>query len=284
MKINIARELPIDYSKIIAQLKGIDKVIFVGGISPALEGEEMPVNIEGFKGGDRTSIELPRVQREFIKALKAAGKQVIFVCCSGSAIALLPETENCEAIVQAWYPGQEGGTAVADVLFGDYNPSGKLSVTFYKSDSQLPDYEDYSMKGRTYRYFDDALFPFGYGLSYTTFNIGDATCTAKGNDITITVPVTNAGQRDGTEIVQLYVRPTGDADGPLKTLRAFQRVSVKAGQTATATLQLNRESFEFWDAATNTMRSKPGQYEVLIGTSSRKEDLKSLTINLPDSL
>ena len=284
MKINIARELPIDYSKIIAQLKGIDKVIFVGGISPALEGEEMPVNIEGFKGGDRTSIELPKVQREFIKALKAAGKQVIFVCCSGSAIALLPETENCEAIVQAWYPGQEGGTAVADVLFGDYNPSGKLSVTFYKSDSQLPDYEDYSMKGRTYRYFDDALFPFGYGLSYTTFNIGDASCTAKGCDITITVPITNSGQRDGTEVVQLYVRPTGDADAPLKTLRAFQRVSVKAEQTATVTLQLNRESFEFWDAATNTMRSKPGQYEVLIGTSSRKEDLKSLTINLPDSL
>jgi beta-glucosidase len=284
MKINIARELPIDYSETIAQLKGINKVIFVGGISPALEGEEMPVDIEGFKGGDRTSIELPKVQREFIKALKAAGKQVIFVCCSGSAIALLPETQNCEAILQAWYPGQEGGTAVADVLFGSYNPSGKLSVTFYKSDSQLPDYEDYSMKGRTYRYFDDALFPFGYGLSYTTFNIGDASCAANGYDVTVTVPVTNAGQRDGTEIVQLYVRPTGDSDAPLKTLRAFQRVTVKAGQTATATLKLNRESFEFWDAATNTMRSKPGQYELFIGTSSRKEDLKSLNVNIENSL
>ena len=166
MKINIARELPIDYQETIAKLKGIDKVIFVGGIAPSLEGEEMPVNIEGFKGGDRTSIELPRVQREFLKALKAAGKTVIYVNCSGSAIALLPETETCDAIVQAWYPGQEGGTAVADVLFGDYNPSGKLSVTFYKNDAQLPDYEDYSMKGRTYRYFNDALFPFGYGLSY----------------------------------------------------------------------------------------------------------------------
>jgi beta-glucosidase len=284
MKINIARELPIDYSETIAQLKGINKVIFVGGISPALEGEEMPVDIEGFKGGDRTSIELPKVQREFIKALKAAGKQVIFVCCSGSAIALLPETQNCEAILQAWYPGQEGGTAVADVLFGSYNPSGKLPVTFYKSDSQLPDYEDYSMKGRTYRYFDDALFPFGYGLSYTTFNIGDASCAANGYDVTVTVPVTNAGQRDGTEIVQLYVRPTGDSDAPLKTLRAFQRVTVKAGQTATATLKLNRESFEFWDAATNTMRSKPGQYELFIGTSSRKEDLKSLNVNIENSL
>jgi beta-glucosidase len=284
MKIDVARELPIDYQQTIAQLKGIDKVIFCGGIAPSLEGEEMPVNIDGFKGGDRTHIELPEVQRAFLKALKAAGKQVIFVNCSGSAIALQPETESCDAIVQAWYAGQEGGMAVADVLFGDYNPSGKLPVTFYKNSQQLPDYEDYSMKGRTYRYFDDALFPFGYGLSYTTFNIGDASCTAKGNDITITVPVTNAGQRDGTEIVQLYVRPTGDADGPLKTLRAFQRVSVKAGQTTTATLQLNRESFEFWDAATNTMRSKPGQYELLIGTSSRKEDLKLLTVNIKDSL
>ena len=158
MKIDIARELPIDYQETIAQLKGINKVIFCGGIAPSLEGEEMPVNIDGFKGGDRTNIELPKVQREFLKALKAAGKQVIYVNCSGSAIALQPETETCDAIIQAWYPGQEGGTAIADVLFGDYNPSGKLSVTFYKNSEQLPDYEDYSMKGRTYRYFNDPLF------------------------------------------------------------------------------------------------------------------------------
>ena len=137
MKIDIARELPIDYQKTIAQLKGIDKVVFVGGIAPSLEGEEMPVNIEGFKGGDRTNIELPKVQRDFLKALKAAGKQVIFVNCSGSAIALEPEMQTCDAIVQAWYPGQEGGTAVADVLFGDVNPSGKLPVTFYKRSDQL---------------------------------------------------------------------------------------------------------------------------------------------------
>ena len=146
MKINVAREIPIDYDAIIAQLKGIQKVIFVGGISPALEGEEMPVNIDGFKGGDRTHIELPSVQRNFLKALKQAGKTVIFVNCSGSAIALQPETESCDAIVQAWYDGQEGGNAIADVLFGNYNPSGKLPVTFYKNSEQLPDYEDYSMK------------------------------------------------------------------------------------------------------------------------------------------
>ena len=278
MKINIARELPINYQQTIAQLKGIDKVIFVGGIAPSLEGEEMPVDIEGFKGGDRTNIELPKVQRDFLKALKAAGKQVIYVNCSGSAIALLPETENCDAIVQAWYPGQEGGTAVADVLFGDYNPCGKLPITFYKSTSQLPDYEDYSMKGRTYRYFNDALFPFGYGLSYTTFEVGEATATVDGDDITINTKVKNTGKRDGTEIVQVYIRNTADADGPLKTLRAFQRVDVKAGQTAQTELQLNRESFECWDAETNTMRVMPGTYEVLYGNSS--QNLKRMTLKI----
>ena len=278
MKINVARELPIDYQETIAQLKGIDKVIFCGGIAPSLEGEEMPVNIEGFKGGDRTSIELPKVQREFLKALKAAGKQVIFVNCSGSAIALEPETQSCDAILQAWYAGQEGGTAIADVLFGDYNPSGKLSVTFYKSDAQLPDYEDYSMKGRTYRYFSDPLFAFGYGQSYTTFAIGDATIEGQGGSYKVSVPVTNSGQRNGTEIVQLYIRNTADQDGPLKSLRGFQRVDVKAGQSATATIALTPESFEFWDAETNTMRTKPGTYEILYGNSSLDKDLKRLTI------
>ena len=194
MKIDVAKELPIDYNAIIAKLKDIQKVIFVGGISPALEGEEMPVNIEGFNGGDRTNIELPRVQRDFLKALKAAGKTIIYVNCSGSAIALQPETETCDAIVQAWYAGQEGGTAIADVLFGSYNPSGKLPVTFYCSSEQLPDYEDYSMKGRTYRYFSDPLFAFGYGLSYTQFEIGEGKLE-KGTtkmDYKLTVPVSQA--------------------------------------------------------------------------------------------
>ena len=297
LKINIAKELPIDYQKIIAQLDGIDKVIFVGGISAALEGEEMPVDIEGFKGGDRTSIELPRVQRDFLKALKAAGKTVIFVNCSGSAIALLPETETCDAIVQAWYPGQEGGTAVADVLFGDVNPSGKLPVTFYKSDSQLPDYEDYSMRGRTYRYFNDALFPFGYGLSYTTFKVDGQLSMVNGQwsmvngqwskvegdgsgTLTLTVDVTNTGSRDGSETVQVYIRNLQDKEGPLKSLRAFKRVDVKAGQTQTVTFELDRKSFEFWDSETNTMRVKPGRYEVLFGNSSADNALKSVDVSI----
>ncbi len=281
MKINIARELPIDYQTTIAQLKGIDKVIFVGGIAPSLEGEEMPVNIEGFKGGDRTSIELPRVQRDFLKALKAAGKTIVFVNCSGSAIALEPETETCDAIVQAWYPGQEGGTAVADVLFGDYNPCGKLPVTFYKNDAQLPDYEDYSMKGRTYRYFNDALFPFGYGLSFTTFEMSNEHLDMKDDgSIMISVDVANTGRRDGTEIVQVYIKNPADPDAPLKTLRAFQRVDVKAGQTKSVKLTLARDSFEFFDAETNTMRVKPGTYEVLCGNSSLDKDLKKLNVQI----
>ena len=280
LKINVAREQPIDYQQAIDQLRGIDKVIFVGGISPALEGEEMPVDIEGFKGGDRTSIELPRVQREFLKALKAAGKTVVFVNCSGSAIALKPETESCDAIVQAWYAGQEGGTAVADVLFGDSNPSGKLPVTFYKSTSQLPDYEDYSMRGRTYRYFDDPLFAFGYGLSYTTFETGKAGIEGSNGDFTLNIPVSNTGRRDGTEAIQVYIRDTSDPDGPLKSLRGFQRVDVKAGQTATAQLRLTRKSFEFFDVTTNTMRTKPGTYEILYGNSSLDADLKSLEVTL----
>jgi beta-glucosidase len=277
LKINIAKELPIDYQQIIAQLKGINKVVFCGGISAALEGEEMPVQIEGFKGGDRTSIELPKVQRNFLKALKEAGKQVIFVNCSGSAIALTPETETCDAIVQAWYAGQEGGNAIADVLFGDCNPSGKLSVTFYKDDSQLPDFEDYSMKGRTYRYFNDPLFAFGFGLSYTDFEIGEAKMQGKES---ITIPVTNVGKRAGTEIVQVYIRNLSDAEGPLKSLRAFQRVDVKKGETVNVTLKLDEKSFEFWDPETNTMRTKPGKYEILYGNSSMDKDLKKMTITL----
>ena len=280
LKINVAKELPIDYQQTISQLKGIDKVVFVGGISPALEGEEMPVNIDGFKGGDRTHIELPAVQRHFLQALKQAGKTVIFVNCSGSCIALEPETKTCDAIVQVWYPGQEGGTAVADVLFGDYNPSGKLPVTFYKSSEQLPPYEDYSMKGRTYRYFDDALFPFGYGLSYTSFEIKNEKLEMKddGNG-TLTVEVANVGKRRGAEVVQLYIRNLQDVEGPLKSLRAFQYTGeIEPGKQSVVTLQLTPNSFEFWDSETNTMRVKPGQYEILVGNSSNNKDLKKVTV------
>lgn len=275
LKFNLGKEKAIDYAQSIDRLKGIDIVVFVGGISPQLEGEEMPVKLPGFKGGDRTDIELPAVQRNFLKALKEAGKQVVFVNCSGSAIALLPETRSCDAILQAWYGGELGGTAVADVLFGDYNPSGKLPVSFYKSTDQLPDYEDYSMKGRTYRYMSDALFPFGYGLSYTTFQLGDARMDKEA--MTLTVPVSNTGKREGTEVVQVYVRKVGDADGPLKTLKAYQRVNLKAGQSKEVVLKLAADTFEFFNSKTNTMRVDPqATYEVFYGTSSKDSDLKKL--------
>ena len=142
LKINIGHETPIDYQDAINQLNDCQTVVFVGGISSQLEGEEMPIHVPGFKGGDRTDIELPAVQRNFLKALKAAGKKVVFVNCSGSAIALTPESQSCDAILQAWYPGQEGGEAVARVLFGEYNPGGKLPVTFYRDTKQLPDFKD----------------------------------------------------------------------------------------------------------------------------------------------
>ena len=202
--------------------------------------------------------------------------------CSGSAIALTPETESCDAILQAWYPGQEGGEAVARVLFGEYNPSGKLPITFYKDSEQLPDFKDYSMKGRTYRYMNDALFPFGYGLSYTAFNIGDASLSSstlkKGEQITLKVPVSNVGKKDGTEIVQVYVKDPTDTDGPLKSLKAFQRVEVKAGQTAEATITLDSKNFELFDAGTNAVRAKAGNYEVYYGNSSADKDLKKVNV------
>ncbi len=280
LKINIGTEHPIDYQAIIRKLQGIRKVVFVGGISAALEGEEMPVDIDGFKGGDRTNIELPKVQRDFLRALHEAGKTVVFVNCSGSAIALEPEMETCDAILQAWYAGQEGGTAVSDVLFGTVNPSGKLPVTFYKRTDQLPDYEDYSMRGRTYRYFSDPLFAFGYGLSYTTFRFGRARAEAAEGGYRLSVPLTNTGTRPGEEVVQVYIRRVADANGPLKSLRAFRRVALKASESTTVEIPLSRKSFECFDESTNTMRTLPGDYELMYGNSSRPEDLQTLTVSV----
>lgn len=282
IEFNFGKEVDVDYTNLISKLKGIDLVVFVGGLSGQLEGEEMPVNYPGFKGGDRTNIELPSVQRNCLKALKDAGKKVVFVNCSGSAIALTPETESCDAILQAWYAGESGGQAVADVLFGDYNPSGKLPVTFYKSSDQLNDFEDYSMKGRTYRFMNDALFPFGFGLSYTTFSIGDALpCKNeinKNEEMELTIPVKNTGKRSGTEIVQAYVRKVGDANGPLKTLKGYQRISLGAGKSANVVISLPYESFESYDIERGQMNVSAGEYEILYGSSSDAKDLKTMKV------
>lgn len=242
-----------------------DVVVFCGGLSPRVEGEELKVQLPGFKGGDRTSIELPQAQRQLLRGLKAAGKQVVLVCCSGSAVALEPELTTCDAILQAWYGGESAGTALAEVLFGQVNPSGHLPVTFYRNDAQLPDYEDYRLQGRTYRYLkEQPLFPFGFGLSYTTF----ATGKPRWDNGHLRVRVCNKGTRAGETVVQAYIRRVDDAEGPQRSLRAFQRVALAVGESRVVELDLPPSRFETWDTETNTMRVVPGKYEITVGTSS----------------
>ena len=263
----------LDVADVLKRLEGIDVVVFAGGISPRLEGEEMPVQLPGFSGGDRTDLELPAVQRQLLQALHAAGKKVILVNFSGCAIGLVPETQSCDAILQAWYPGQEGGTAIVEALYGEFNPSGKLPVTFYRSVDQLPEVEDYNMEGHTYRYFRGTpLFPFGFGLSYTDFHFG----AAKVQNGVLEFTVRNTGKRNGTEVVQLYVRKPGDVGGPNKTLRAFQRVTVMAGASATVRIPLDDEVFTWWSESAQNMVPVHGEYELLYGSSSADADLKKV--------
>ena len=237
-------------------------VIFCGGINPRLEGEEMPVDEPGFKGGDRTMIELPQAQREVLAALHKAGKRVILANCSGSAIGLVPEQASTDAILQAWYGGQAGGQALAEVIFGRVNPSGKLPVTFYRNVEQLPDFEDYNMEGHTYRYFrGEPLYPFGYGLSYSTFSYGKP----RYSNGQVTLTLTNKGKRSGTETVLIYINKVGDTDGPIRTLRAFQRVDLAAGESREVSIPLSNSAFEWWDAQSNAMRILPGKYILHVG-------------------
>ncbi|MBD0297483.1 MAG: glycoside hydrolase family 3 C-terminal domain-containing protein, partial [Flavisolibacter sp.] len=209
-----------DFTALANRLKDADALVYVGGISPQLEGEEMRVDYPGFNGGDRTSILLPAVQTGLLKALKTTGKPVVFVMMTGSAIAISWEAENIPAIINAWYGGQDAGTAIADVLFGDYNPAGRLPVTFYKSDNDLKDFNDYSMENRTYRYFKGKpLYGFGYGLSYTTFTYTDLklpSSVAKGKNVSVSANVKNTGKMDGEEVVQLYVSGQ-DKQAPVRT-------------------------------------------------------------------
>ena len=285
LKFDIGVTTEIDYKATAAKAAEADVIIFVGGLSSALEGEEMPVDLPGFKKGDRTNIDLPQVQHEMLKALKATGKPVIFVVCSGSALALAWEAENLDAMLEAWYPGQEGGTAVADVLFGDYNPAGRLPITFYASSNDLPDFQDYNMTNRTYRYFKGkALFPFGYGLSYTDFEYGKAKLSKKtirvGDSVRLTIPLSNTGQMDGDEVVQVYLRNLNDAEGPIKMLRAFRRVTVAAGQKEMVQIELPASTFECFNPASEKMEILPGKYELLYGGSSCDDDLQKIAVTL----
>ncbi len=229
-----------------------DAIIFVGGISPQLEGEEMQVNATGFLGGDRTSILLPTVQTDLLKELKEIGKPVVFVMMTGSAVSIPWEDENLPAILNAWYGGQSAGTAVADVIFGDYNPAGRLPVTFYKSDADLPDFKDYNMDNRTYRYFKGTpLYPFGYGLSFSSFQYSDIRLPKKvkaGKALTISAKVTNTGSMDGEEVAQLYISwPDVLKKKPVRALKGFQRFSLKSGETRKIEFQLMPEDLSLVD-------------------------------------
>lgn len=272
---NLGVMQPVDFSKMISDTRDADVYVYVGGISPLLEGEEMKVPYEGFSGGDRTSIELPKIQRETLKQLHMTGKPVIFVNMSGSAMGLVPETDNCDAIVQAWYGGQAGGQAVAELLLGKYNPSGRLPITFYRSHNDLPDFHDYNVKGHTYRYFNGkVLFPFGFGLSYTTFCYGVPTYA----DGKIIVKLSNIGNMAGTEVVQVYLKRDADVDGPIKSLRGFKRVAVAAGECVEVEIPV--EDLRTFNSETGKLELMSGKHTLFVGSSSADKDLQTLTINL----
>ena len=263
----------VDFTELANEVKGADAIIIIGGISARMEGE----------GGDKQDIELPKVQQMLVKAMHQTGKPVVFVNCSGSAIAFGSVEGQYDALLQAWYPGQGGAKALAEVLFGDYNPGGKLPVTFYRSNNDLPDFLDYSMKNRTYRYFTGVpQYAFGYGLSYTTFSVGKAKVKSqkgKAPKVTLTIPVKNTGNREGTETVQVYVKRVGDAGAPIKALKGFQKLNLKAGETQNAIVTLDSEAFEYYDEMIDELAVKPGKYQILYGTSSRDEDMKSFNFS-----
>jgi beta-glucosidase len=246
IKFKSGQKVKANFNALAQKLRSADVIVFAGGISPQLEGEEMPVAVPGFKGGDRTSIMLPAIQTELLKALKITGKPVVFVMMTGSALAIPWEDENIPAIINAWYGGQSSGEAVADVLFGDYNPAGRLPVTFYRSDSDLPDFSNYDMANRTYRYFKGMpLYPFGYGLSYSQFkysNLQIPKTVKKGKKITVSAKVTNLGKRDGDEVVQLYISYKSNSfKSPVQALKGFDRIFLKEGETKTVRFQLTPE-------------------------------------------
>lgn len=247
-----------------------DAVIMVTGISPALEGEEMTVSVAGFRGGDRTDISLPKAQEDLLKAIHATGKPITLVLLNGSALAVNWADANIPAIVEAWYPGEEGGTAIADVLFGDYNPGGRLPVTFYKSVDQLPPFEDYNMSGRTYRYFKgDSLYPFGFGLSYTSFKYENLKLSERsvkaGEGVKVSVDVRNDGDRAGDEVVQLYVTDVAaSVPTPIRSLAGIKRIFLKPGEKQTVSFTLGAERMTVIDDKGKRV-VEPGEFTVSVG-------------------
>ncbi|RJP74078.1 MAG: glucan 1,4-alpha-glucosidase [Ignavibacteriales bacterium] len=267
----------------IETVKKSDAVIMVMGLSPRLEGEELRLDIKGFKGGDRLSLDLPETQLNLIKKIHLIGKPIILVLLNGSALSLNWENENIPAIIEAWYPGQAAGTAIADIIFGDYNPAGRLPVTFYKSINQLPNFSDYSMNNRTYRYFKgEPLYPFGYGLSYTKFaykNISLANESIGNKDSVIaSVDITNTGVTDGEEVVQLYIKALSDT-ASVTTLKGFERIHIKAGATKKVEFNIRPELLSRWiDGKGYTVETD--KYCILIGSSSSEKNLKQIYLQV----
>jgi beta-glucosidase len=246
-----------------------DVVVAFVGLSPSLEGEEMPVQLEGFHGGDRTKINLPQLQEDLLQAVAATGKPLVIVLMNGSALAVPWANEHAAAILEAWYPGEEGGAAIAGTLAGDENPAGRLPVTFYASLEQLPPFEDYAMAGRTYRYFSgQPLYGFGYGLSYTTFayshlKLSSAAINA-GDPLTVEADVTNTGKRKGDEVVEVYLRGPQTEGAPLRELRSFERVNLQAGETRHIAFTLDPARLSEVDPS-GVRAVMAGRYTVFLG-------------------
>lgn len=267
------KQMASGYREAVEAAQKSDAVIFFGGISPLLEGEDLKVHVEGFLGGDRTRLDLPEEQTRLLQALQATGKPVILVLTSGSALSVTWEADNLPAIVEAWYPGQQGGTAVAEVLSGEVNPGGRLPVTFYASTEDLPAFDNYSMSGRTYRYFGGKpLYPFGFGLSYTTFAYSGFKATLIGGAeplVRCSVTVTNTGDRSGDEVVQVYFRqPLEVKDQPLRSLAGFRRISLKAGETDTVEIDVPVRQLRHFDPRQGGYAVAKGNYLFEIGASS----------------
>jgi beta-glucosidase len=253
----------------LAAARAADVVVAVVGITSELEGEEMKVSEPGFKGGDRTSLDLPKPEEELLEALAATGKPLVVVLTNGSALGVNWAQAHANAILEAWYPGEEGGAAVAETLSGKNNPAGRLPVTFYKDVTQLPPFEDYAMKGRTYRYFEGTpLYSFGYGLSYTTFTYSGLTLPASpvtaGSPLIAEVTVTNSGQRAGDEIVQLYLSFPHVPGAPLRALRGFQRVHLEAGASQRLRFELQPRDLSMV-TEDGVLLVAEGEYTVSVG-------------------
>lgn len=254
----------------IAIARQSDAVVMCMGLTARLEGEEMDIAIDGFRGGDRTTLNLPAKQEELIKEIRALGKPVVVVLLNGSALAVNWESKNIPAIIEAWYPGQASGSAIADVLFGDYNPGGRLPVTFYKSVNDLPDFENYAMAGRTYRYFmGETLYPFGYGLSYTTFEYNHLTTRPSypsGDSVKISVDIKNTGPVAGDEVAQVYIsaKDAGKNIVPVRALKAFKRIHLQAGETRAVSFTLSPDAFSVLNEENKKILLK-GRYEISAG-------------------